>query len=466
MRKMIAFLLLIACCVGVFCWGHGAVSAQGDDVIITEHVLQGDPAWAAGRNITTQLNWSQHLYWTTNYALDGEYDTRFHFLQQRPAAEEYYGGHCEIWTHTGFGASGGIDPTGDTGYAPMFRELAEKAVPGEESTFNVRMADYLEYYPLEVDIYYSGEDTYCGVASTDLFDYINGKPNAGKLNEVERFFHENFPIPVGEDDMAEVSIYKNENGYINSVGLNVLTDNWLSFSGLATEIGIYFWVEAFPIGGDTEISDIGPEGPGVYFIPWKETGQRNLDGQAEITPDVERVERIYALEPGARIFITDCARDEKQLRFLTWEDGWYVFTALDAATGEEIVKFPLVQHQNIADGDYPDWAWDEEVICTQIGDQVILLWDHDGVITHEFTVPAGESDSFVGSWEPGYDSMYYDGEKLILVSVRTWYEKPGYLVCGYDREGLQLLADYDVSVMQIIERIGYNNFDYARPVIE
>lgn len=467
MRKIIAFLLVIACGIAALTGAHLTVSAQGDDVVITETVLQGDPAWLSGRTIRTELNWERHLYWDTAYTYGEGYDTQFRFVENDNVVSIGYGGDFYTYTCTNFGASGGeMDFSGEHGYGPIFRYASENAPDGQETTVTVHVADYLEYYPLEIELHYTEENRYCYLETSDLFDYINGKDNAGKLYPVERYFNENFPVPVEEDDTAEITIYKNENGVVTDVGMNLITGDTDGLNGITTEHGIYFWVNCYDADGNPVASDMGPEGPGIYFMPWKETGQKDESGRLEITPDVEQVTQVYSLELGTFIFLVESAWEGAQLRLLTWEDGWYTFTALDLETRAVKTQFRLAQEPDAGNADYPCWAWNDEVICTQIDGMVYLLWDHDGTITQEFAVPAGENDSAIVGYSRYSDALDYDGEKLIMVCAQTWYHDPGYIVCGYDREGLQLLAEYDVSVMQIIERIGYDNFDYARPVIE
>lgn len=465
MRRFVIFLLVLACGIGAVAAAHAELTQQGDDVIITETVLQGDIAWAQGRTIHLTTRWNQHLCWDLDYTIGGDYTVENYFQQEYDWDTDSGMRLFYAYATVNFGARGtSLMISGDQGYGRLFLTVADQTANGTVHTETVRLADYLDYYPLEVELYYHNDKYYYISENSDVFDYIYGDANAGKKTEIERFINENFAVPVGEDDTAEITVAKNNNGTIYQVDMNLISGNVTGLSGVATEGGLYFWTESYNDDGYTVVG--GGEslyGPGVYFIPWKVTGYSG--SSTVVAPDVENCQLIYPMDADARLYITETAWDETQLRFVTWEDGWFRYTALDTKTAQVITQIDLLE---MADGEdiWLSWAWSDEAVCTQIGDTLVLLWDQNGEVTYEFAVPAGENDDFVSGFNPSFDAIAYDGEKLLMVRVSWWYEEEEFSVCGYDREGLQLLTVYDSTLNDIEQWLGYNSFDTIKPVIE
>lgn len=467
MRRFVIFLLVLACGIGAVAAAHVELTKQGDDVIITETVLQGDTAWAQGRTIHLTTLWNQHLCWDLDYTIGGDYAVDSYFEQEYERDVDHGLGVFSSYACVNFGASGTeMKLSGDRGYAPLFRSIAERTADGTEHTETIRLADYLKYYPLEVELYYHKDEYYYdNYEGTDLFDYINGDADAGKKTEIERFINENFAVPVGEDDTAEITVAKDNNGTIYQVGMNLINGNVTDLTGVITESGLYFWTESYNDDGCTVVG--GCEslyGPGVYLIPWKVTGTSGT--RTVVAPDVEKCRLVYPMDADTRLYITETAWDETQLRFVTWEDGWFRYTALDTKTAQVVAQIDLLE-KAYGEDMWLSWAWSDEAVCTQIGDTLVLLWDQNGEVSYEFSVPAGENDNFLAEFKSEYDAITYDGEKLLMVIVSLWWhEAAEFTVCGYDREGLQLLAEYDSTLNEIEQWLGYNSFDTIKPVIE
>ena len=217
MRKsLIALLILVLASVGLLTAATAVINRQETAVVLTEDRRYGDPAAGEGLNLRVLTAMDGYLHWDTAIDLGPEITWTTAF--RRTANQEYTRGEPQPWlniyTSGGHGSSTTYNSDllleeSDDPFDAILADVASRVPAGTaEYRETVRLADYMDYYPLIIDysLTFDSEEYYYN----EGYYYPGGD---GPWQEVSEFFH----LPVG-DDVITVDVSKGEDGNVYSAG--------------------------------------------------------------------------------------------------------------------------------------------------------------------------------------------------------------------------------------------------------
>ncbi len=448
-RALLLFLaVLLAACVGA-----GAViytaSARQSAVVLTQTVSHGDAAAAAGLQLTTSVKLDNQVFWHTRFAPDGtagpDTDFCYYTERQRDDFTRTDKGYFYLFDYARMGMSSNQpidldDPydydmpyedwTQDTvdsvsttleGLAPVIKLVAENTAPGETHAETVRLADYMDYYPLAVDLRLHDQ----GVT------YINPTNMMKELRQA-------FPIPVDPSDCPEISVTKDTAGNIVSLNVGggaagktdelycvnlVVEDHHIPTDTVAAKGRILFAL----CGTAAQKADF-PGGYGIYAMPWQEAIFADLGSSFE-TRVFPRIEFFCPLDPEETLLWMD--EFDGKLLLVTRRDDTCTLRLLDMTTGEELYALPLPQSMR-------DMAERTELQNLLICEEYVLVLFSDGGFALAEKAGDGLRVGLTGNYRAaeavGLDLFYsfnatalaWDGERLaVACHDAQWYEPGG-----------------------------------------
>lgn len=439
MRKsLIAFLVLSVLAAGGIAAAAHVLSGFHTAVEITEERRYGDPAAAEGLELGVETNLQGYLHWDTRIfpgqSLRWTTDFRYTALRDTGGSGEPQS-YFNLYTLNGGGISySGYDSldTAENQEDPMTRlmaDVASRAPEGEEDyRETVRLADYMDYYPLELDYYYNG-----------VYAWPDGTNSMWP--GVSEFFH----VPV-EEDVVTVSISKDREGEIYSTGWEQYQGATINCVSACTDGGIYLavWGEYGDNGAGNPLRE-GAAETGVYWIPTYTT--RDEYGNLIPKVDEEKVRLAWQPEDGVCVGLWLVDGGKKLLAQVSGSKSGMEMAVLDTATMAVEQEFPL---------DYPQSAW------------VQLFVEEDFVATYAINWLDSEDEEaqlrrqWAEAWYRGKDGRYEkvvscdlrpgntqwsgsitawcDGERLVLAALGDDYYNPSVDLAICDGAGLQYAA--------------------------
>lgn len=452
MIRVIAFVLSICCCVGLLSGVHRAVNAQEENLIFTENVIEGDPSVAAGLTVGSVLQMGEHLRWDIRHTLGQlQGQTTFTFSQPGfPYEQSWEHSNFQLYSSTGFcfSTSGSWDIP-DTPMGKLFQMAYARYQETGEKTMEVSLADHFEDYLMEYELSYYSEKYTCSeyfshlARLTQTGDYQSVSPTYDALMEV---FH--FRVP--ESVRAEISLEIDAAGRLTGAGMNTMSATDIAVEGQMNDDGIWFVPYGYALLGQSGAqSTVCPDGFGVYFIPWKETGetQHLMDGtdRAEVTGDVANMRNIYPMDDSVQVFGFRMDPTYSRLVLLTLEDGMINVVFLDLATGEETHRFELMPPYEENPG-WISWAFTEDVTAVYTRDQAAVL-DTSGEPELVFVTAGGQNMEPLDRYYMGSGALVCKDGQLRLTGT-TWDHTEAYYVAVYDGTGLLYYGTYGCSLLE------------------
>lgn len=463
MKRLIVFVIVLACAVGLLTGTAGALAAQADDLSFTEVVRWGDPAALEGRRIGSAIRCGDHMLWKTTYTFDGEntYDTEFFFSQEGlPEKIRERSAGMEAYSTSGFGGSTSGDMSlRNTGYGDLFRAVAAVTPAGEERELNLKLSDYVEYHALSLDIAYHSERYYCS-ESVDVFDHISTRWSddttdfdvwATVNNPSFLRFAELFRFPVGQEEIVSVSARRDELGNLISVGLNSGNSPVIRIICAVNDSGAYC-IPSYCSEDGEPIPGEYRDGMGIYHIPWK-PDIRSIEittsaGRVEaVMLDSANAENIHPLPEDAVVFGLEVEEDTGIARMVSLEEGIYVLTQIDLEKGVVLSRLEIMERKADPASFWPIWQIGEDLMILEAcGDLALITLEETPAL--EFVVSLGDVEPGFPEVIDGVGAMHYDGEKLILASSGESYGRSALVVQVFDRTGPLYWGEYDCSVFR------------------
>ncbi len=464
MKRLISFVLAICCAVGLILGSVSALKDSSGALQFTEIVKYGDPAALDGRVIETGIQSGDHMKWKTAYHFTGEnrYDTAFQLIQKVDHNTDTGNrAYMEAYTTGGMGGStSGEMNLRNTPYGDMVRAVAAVTPAGEEREMNLKLADYLDYHALSLDIHYITDEVYCS-EMVDNWDWFVSRWNDDTadfdqwLMEEQNYcyskFSELFRFPVSEDEIAVVTATRNSGGNLVSMGYNVLNSPEIGVICAVNDQGAYcipvFRKDDQPLVGEYR------DGMGIYFIPWREVaGQYQYVNRGStreqvqvITLDVDKAENILPMEATANVYGLEVADGSSLARMISLEGETYYLTEIDLAKGEIKSRLAVLEKDPDAEYYWPSWQIRGDLMILEACDNLALITLGEEPVL-EFAVPMGPAEA--GYWDvvDEYGDIYYDGEKLTLAASRGIYDNRSLVVQVYDKTGPLFWGEYTCSI--------------------
>lgn len=437
MKRALALLLaLVAAFGGLLGWTNAQLQQQGTDVTVSATTLAGDPAAAAGVQVTSYVEYQNHLFWRHSFPADspekGETSCAFsqaaHFAEDNFSWGPYF--DIELLGH-GISSPFPIEEQLSPSLLALLKQIQSERPNVAVSERRVDLSDYTDHYPLEV----SGSFT----------QFVRGPLASNQLTQlVEDYFF--FPVPEGT--YATISLETvEETGQICGYSFFLENDLDLSTQSISRDYITYF---ALILSGDrADLLDPShiPGGWGVYTL----TGTSGED---------TAISTLYSVPNGGRVVrLFGGPEGDEHLYLLALEENTLFFTQLDPKNGQVVVHLPL----------FP-WTEDQEILSTLWhGDYLVVFigkgpfavlvpdgqggWKVDltGDLHNQYTPTYYPSaDELTGYARYSTTSSLYDHDSHRLIFADSYYagdeKNTSFFLSVYDRDGLAYLGTYQFSL--------------------
>lgn len=421
-------------------------NSQRESVVITEKVISGDPEAAAGVTVEFLTHWEALALWNTRYTIgSGETVTEFTFEGDGVTWPKQESVYFDINIPLNFGTASvsgynerEVDLVSELWLPEIMIDVASRTKVGEKHTELITLAEYYEYYPLELSV---------RSEKHNMSFYSNG------IDYFSDFFH----VRVPEDEIIEVSITKGENGAVTdaqcrdqNMGLTVDTAYAFGEEACFFTYSCTEWETGERIDAE--------ENAGIFLAPYVEENRRfTIPGHvkkvcdipkgivpAEMLWDEERGELYLAakLDEEYRLYIYSVAGEKVTLKqeLVVLEEQTLEEQKLPAYREMTLEKGGILLKWN--DGNFSfvaETASGYELWCNDIFvADVQYLEDLRGA--GNLPIDVGYEDEIIG-----YEhALAFDGNRLVLASYDGW-DSVNVTLAVYNREGQVYCGQYHHS---------------------
>ena len=454
MKRLLALLLsLLLLTITALCLIGADISSQQDRVTLTERALYGDPAAAEGAVIGQQAHLRQHLLWEITHTPGEGTKTEYLFSTKTlsfPQDPHVFG--VRMYDKIRFGYDGTLSAEETTGIALAYRELYEDTAPGTRGTRMVRLQDYYDYYPIQLDIQLPGT-LWHGLDYEDMTE--DGFANERAVWDA---FTEFFRIPVPEDLPAfEISIVKSENGHEIGTGSSAAKDapSYSLYTTSAHTSSACFFTINNRYGDKLVNTDLIPGGYGIYRVNYRNVrNEKNTQGNATVYHpgydtgiDAASLAMVYPLEEEVQVLSMQVDPTEQRLLAITQDgSGKVSMLVIDIATMTATQSIPVTENAHVS-------LNHQDGFLVLFYERTISVYtvDGNGRYLHALTAPQpGDIDGTFADINT-YAAVDFDGERLILADIllETQYrtmQTCGFCLAVYDGSGLLYYGEYDSSL--------------------
>lgn len=435
MRKLLALAaaLSVLSVVGLGVL-HVQINAFRDQISVTETTLYGDPKAAQGLTAVLKSNLAGHLHWDTTQTF-GESPvtrTRFHFTNTRAPGrekEDHYGLRTEYIG--GFLQNLDLDTRPEGGMELAVWELLQQVQPGQEQEISFRLADYTDFYPLDMTLDLPGQYM--------TFEH----DNIPQEREFRRAMEAYWKIPVLPEEWWTMSVGKDQGGGLSFVGWSSEEGDFYSmniFNAVAQD-ACYFLVDNRSEAGTIMDFSQVPGGYGVHILPFRmEPAQY---GEAAM-PKLEGMSMVYPMEESSQCLWMELDPEGARLLLLTREEaGGCLLRVIGLPSMETLQALPLGEMAP------EDWANTEDYLAfLGSGHRLTVLEREEGGLYRLACTTAGAQE-VAGELEyrevTGMATAW-DGERFACLK-QYW---GGYMLELWDGTGLRYLGHYDIDQAQVM----------------
>ncbi len=461
MRK--AFILTLCLAIvsaACICAAHSFFDEKHDQVVITENVLYGDRAAADGVAVELSTHYGYNLFWDTEYvvgdAAETETDYDFSAKKKYSFSDVEFRG---VLVSTGFEFGLDTRKTDAQGIDKAYVELFEQAEPGQELETVIRLADYYEYYPLQVDIDLPDCPLHFSYSTYDRDDVDLGPQILhydGSNTGYYEVFADYFKIPVLEEETVRISVRKGEDGSLRGSGGGWGSEDSDRFDmyplGAIGKESCFLVFDAHSYEGDLVDLSCLPDGYGIFSVPYF----TNEFGNTDIDP--YGLDMVYELDPEHEIsnfFISD---DQSKLLLFTVENGMLMLTVIDAQTFETLQKLEVSSVES-ADYVYEYHMHDDFIVVSHGDSRLSVIAFENGSYEYQYTVKryveVGDA-MYPGTYLKITADMDYDHstDRLVISDSMEnqyggWNMTADFYISVYDEAGMIYHGAYSSSLTTI-----------------
>lgn len=433
MRKSLIFAVFLCICLGIGLVYSGIVVDRQKEAVGIEHeLLEGDVSAAEGISLHIRNQWTGRLFWDTQikYGKDGAITSETDFEcdwaiegKSRYLAHFGFGGAEEgvsIWYDEGYRHFSGmhLNPSDREAFLAMHAEMSfkeavievmERAPGGGTYQETVKLSDYVEVYPLTLDI------TGAGNLDWNYFEYD--------------FLGNYFGIKIPEQELLQVTVAKTDNGEVTELVMENLHASRFECCSANTEEGVYFGFYMVGENGEVILPERNSEN-GIYFIPLAD----NEEDAEWREVCYQEIETVYILsEDSLPVEMSVDANGD--LVLLTKEKEQLVLRKIDRHTMQELQYlelFPMSAEDRFGRIDFES----EGVFVTlESGDFAFLTMDK-GLYEKQITGSLGSVSGLSDLYHDWAYALDYKNGRLAVIGAESYYRCGAY-VYVFDVDGLQ-----------------------------
>lgn len=420
-----------------------AVDREKGKITVRETVLFGDPAQAAGLRVEMGTHWDSRLLWETGYepGKTEEAGSRFSFsasqVRWKQKRRSYV--YVEIPTSRGTvmtanGNSGKtvereVDISQDP-MAPLLTAVADRTAPGEERTEVLAVRDCLTHYP-------------------SMLIVANGEiGKRGFLYEIGWGWQDGleiFDLRVLNDDLAEVTIRKNDQGAVIGYQYTIRGGYYLTGTSAFGSDGCFYGFRR----ENGENYSIVRDGADSYLYFLSYMGGEKKIGSGVQGLDTEGIVKVCTLPAG--VVPVELVLDEKEeyLYLAARNESRYYFFVygVDGRSLTLLQQIPILEREELPAGAESFWhdcrqmqVQEDGILITWGGNLFVFLAKNmsaEGNEGNQYRVwcsgifPPGEingQSENENSWKrlaelsafADENTFAFDGERLALAAVDRW----------------------------------------------
>ena len=453
MRKaLIAFVLLFTLCIGGAVAVAVDVNSVRDQVIFTEEVVFGDKSAVEGLTIRAEAALDNgHLNWNSTHTIGAENttDTEYFFSAERPDRPVNYEPFGLMLSNSGVRAHWDWDEAESadelSGLSLAYWELMQCAPDGEEVERTIRLADYYDYYPLEISV--ELPNYYMDITDS-RYDKSYGTPvTEAQLDNMKQLYEaltDCLKIPVLPHETMEISLTRSGDHVYSWGSGSGAGERYHSYSlSAVTDDAFYFTI--YNRSNEDNLMDMSrlAGGFGIYRVPYRYS---ETDTTTMTEPD--KLEMVYPLDEECVVSWLATTTDGSRLILITQEvNGDYLLRIIDCFSMEILQEEVLYNEEE----EYGPYAHDcrEDYILIRTSNGGIILFEEvgDGTFTRKLDLNPTEEEML----SPGFHTTHWDGERLVLAYPLSYLdnddnENCGFGVAVYDESGALFVGRYRSSL--------------------
>ena len=404
-KHLVLLAAVLALSVGTLAAGHLYINSAKDKIDIRETVIKGDPAAAAGLAVTCHTrDWEGHLQWDTAFTPGRTEGAKSVF--RLSGARKFSSNQLSSWVNleqvtSSFSMQGiNLNLQKPSGYLMKpVQDVASRTAAGESRTETVRLEDYYDYFPLNLD--------------THSKEYPNNSIDV--YSEECKWLEEYFRVRIEQPAWREVTVKKGRQGQVIAYEMNPQDGNQegeLFSNCLITEKGIFLIAETVDSNGEFDDRLECRDGAGVHLIQYRE----DRENEDPVNYGDLFEPRLFYPTGSARTLWLGISPDERELLLYTWEDGRLVLTVLDPATGEVLQRLDLIETEE-ENRFFSVIEWDGLYLAVSRKDTFSLVIREGGryeqVLTGALDLKSAEEWSVLR----GDTALAWDGRRMALAST-------------------------------------------------
>ena len=414
--------ILALCSTAVLAVGWHSVYALRNRVEVTEMTLSEGGNALEGLEVTLHTQSNDRLHWDSVYQAGQEDGAKTSFYYTPQQSWPFLPRHRAIYIDN-ITSYDGL-PKEYSGIYELLQDVAQRAPAGETYVETVSLADYYATYPLTVSLLLSNYSYRRGEVFQDRTMQEN--------NDWDKLIQSYFQIPVAEGHQIKVVLQKNTAGTVTKCEVRAVSEpGRQSESGIQSESVVsddrcYFTMGPTMDGRLLDFSG-APGGYGVWCFDYNKEKPQAVGTV---------IRNFYPVDLSqATIEKLGLTPDGRHLLIVTCESERLWLTVLDAASGELLQKFDLM------DFDWRDHMF--EIFCQ---DDVIVVMCFNGRFTLLTPSDTGYEVAFSGVYQSPdlSDSLVFAfGQgKLAVADADDDSESERYKLSVFDATGLLFTGMY------------------------
>lgn len=440
-KSLFIVFVMTVLSVGIFLWGGIYVNQGKDKIEITEQVLFGNRSEAEGIMFRVDTEWGKRLLWSTEYMIgeDTQPNTDFLFCLKRVEfPSKVQESVVEIGMPFGFGFSVGAALSSSLNldeqeiwFVEIFKEVADRTQAGEVRKEEVYLADYYDYYPLDIKI-----------RDAKILDTIVPE-------DAEKIVSEYFQIPIPPDHKVEIGITKNLQGGIVELSYHTIEGGiYIQAEGVIKDSGCYFSFACYDREDRPIDSSFVKNGYGIYVIPFDWVKTLTKPTQYALL-DYENISCVYPLEAenGHIGQVVRLKADEDNNRFflVTREGDKLILTIIEEGTWNTIQRIELLDWEEESYFQELEIEGNCLLLSMEDGRFSFLMQDENGVYHKKLQGSFSNMNFEETVAYPMREHVFaWDGERLAIAGFQNNFQNSIYLAV-YKTEGMVFLGFYEHS---------------------